>query len=547
MTTNRRSAGGLARRATAPRSWARPPGLALMALALVGLAQAGCRSDGCSNCNLGSKLTTGFNNGVQAVGRVFHHKDGGGCKTCGGSGGEYSGEGTVIDSGTPMSAPGSMIYPGPGTIIQAPSPESAPSQLEPIPASPTSSTGASTTGGSGGSNAANPASSRVAPANNRSSYEAYVPRRRPSNELARALHSTPDASARSSGDSTNLFDDIPPVDLPAEVTRKATPTSPATAPAPVIAPASPIVPTAAENHSAAEGAGAVPSPTVAASSGQAPGIRRSISVAPTIGGGSVPSVEGLDWLKEKGYKTFVDLRQGVEVEPTFADAVNDRGMVYISLPIMSSRLDPNRLARFDDLISQSSNRPLYFCDSDGSRAGLVWYLHLRNIEGDDAQAAAQKAEDVGLTEAQLKQADAYLTTHKPKPRVALANPRSDAPDATEPRPIAPAAEAAPAPAMPTVAEPPAPAATSAPVPTPSDSPPLPMLPGENRPQASRSSDTFRDPALWRPVAALVLTGVGVPLAYWSRSALSGVRSSVRRASLPASERRSLEAPAASDV
>ena len=552
MTTNRRSAGGPALRATAPRSWMRPPRLGLLALALIGLAQGGCRSDGCGNCNIGSKLTSGFNNGVAAVGRVFRHDNkGGGCKTCGDGGGE---EGMIIE-GAPMAAPGGIVMPGPGTIVPAPSIESAPSQLEALPTNPTSGTGAS--GTTSGGRAASPTSTRGGSVNSRSGYEAYVPRgglgSRRSSDLARALHSTPDPDARTddSGQSSNLFDKIPPVDLPAELTRKATSPTPTTAPAPVPVSANPVAPTAAENHSAGEG-GAI---AALASTPQSPGIRRSASVAPTLGGGSVPSVEGLEWLKEKGYKTFVDLRQGSEVEPTFADAVNDRGMVYISLPIMASRLEPTRLARFDDLIAQSENRPLYFSDADGTRAGLVWYIHLRAVDGEDSRSAAQKAEEVGLTDAQLKLADAYLTVHKPKarPKVAMAPPQPAAPESgavlpPEPPPAPPVATAAevakiPMPALPDgssdLPEPPIQ------VPASSDSPPLPMLPGEGRPQAS--TIPFRDPATWRPLAALVLTGVGVPLAYWSRSAISVARSSARRASLPGPGRRSLEAPPSSDA
>ncbi len=567
MTTNRRSAGGPAPRAAAPRSWARPPGLALLILALVGLVQAGCRSDGCSTCGLGSKLTNGFNNGVQAVGRVFSHKDRGGvgCNNCGVGGGE---EGVIVDSGMPY-APGAMVVPAPGTIVPAPSLESAPTELSPIEnsgsASPTSGSGSASPKASGsGTGNTNPTSTRGAPANNRSAYEAYLPRggagRRPGNQIARALHSTPDPSARPAepqGESANLFDNIPPVDLPSEFTRKVTP-APGPASTPTLAPTT-AAPTAAEANSAAEGV-AVASlpPSSSTSSPQAPGIRRSASVAPTIGGGSVPSVEGLDWLKEKGYKTFVDLRQGPEVEPTFAEAVNDRGMVYISLPILASRLDPSRVARFDALIAQSENRPIYFCDGDGTRAGLLWYLHLRAVEGEDSPSAAQKAEEIGLTNAQLKLAEAYLIIHKPKPRVAFA-PRVPRPtELPEPEPISFPIEPAPAPAatIPDAATaPPSRPASASPAPDSEkaatsgspDSPPMPTLPDAGRPQASRSPSYFsRDPASWKPVAALVLTGVGVPLAYWSRSALSVART-VRRASLPAAARRSLEAPAASDA
>ena len=93
-------------------------------------------------------------------------------------------------------------------------------------------------------------------------------------------------------------------------------------------------------------------------------------------------------------------------------------MVYISLPIVANRLDASRLARFDDLIAQADNRPLFFCDSDGTRAGLVWYIHLRVVSQEDSQGAMGKAEEIGLTGTEVKLAEEFLTIHKPKARAA---------------------------------------------------------------------------------------------------------------------------------
>ena len=561
MTTNRSTADGPARRAIAPRSWARPPGLALLGLALYGLIQSGCAFDGCSTCGFGSRIARG----VQALGdsarsvgaAVFHHKRGcGGGFDCG-CGGE---EGLIVDQGVQV-VPGAMAVPAPGTIVPPPAIESTPPQLEALPdsksANPTSGTG-NTPGKS--------STSRNAPGGgtNRSAYTTMQPKvnsaQRRGSEIAQALHSTPAASNRPADPnaSADLLDNIPPVDLPSEVTRKAvnsaaTFPAPAASPAPAAAPASPpIAPTAAEKVSAAEGETATLPAINAVTAHQAPGLHRFASIAPLVGGGSSPSIEGLDWLKEKGYRTFLDLRKGSEVEPNFVDAVNDRGMVYISLPILATRLDPSRLARFDDLISHADNRPLFFCDTDGTRAGLVWYIHLRTVDQEDSQAATSKAEEIGLTDAQVKLAEDYLAVHKPKARAALARVAQ----ATPPTPTAPGPEptpaesvpAAPASALPVSPATPAPAVTPAVVPPPAQEPTPSMLPGEHRPQASREpAPDYRDPASWRPAAALVLTGIGVPLAFWGRSVFSEARSVRRRASLPGRVPRSLGAPAGSDA
>jgi protein tyrosine phosphatase (PTP) superfamily phosphohydrolase (DUF442 family) len=536
----------------------------LLGLALLGLIQAGCRSDGCYDCNIGAKIS----NGVQALAaRVTKHFDGcHGGADCGCDG--YGGE-TVIDSGTPVIS-GGMVMPLPGTVGPGPAIEQAPTQLDPIPNNAKEMSGSST----------NPSSTRSTPSsgNTRSSYTTMAPKgttgQRRGSDVSRALHSSPEATA-----SNDLIDNIPPVDLSPEVTKNATsatkPTpvpaqtpaaapvastpaaTPAASPPATAAPtpiADPSTPPPAEKVSAAEGAIGTLPPIETPSPFRAPGINRYASVAPTIYGGSAPSIEGLEWLKEKGCRTLIDLRKPSEVDPNFVESVNDRNMVYISLPIVANRLDPSRLARFDDLISATENRPIYFCDIDGTRAGLVWYIHLRATAQEDPQTASGKAEEVGLTEVEAKLAEAYLLVNKPRQRVssarvALAGGSDREPFKIDMPPVAaPAPTAAPAVQAPRSALPDG----QLPVninpetcPSPSTEPTPSMLPGEDRPQAS--NDRFRDPAFWRPVAALVMTAIGVPLAYWSRSAFSVSRATRVRASLPGAVQTPSDAPVASDV
>jgi protein tyrosine phosphatase (PTP) superfamily phosphohydrolase (DUF442 family) len=565
MTTNRSTADGPARRTFVPRSWPRPPGLALLGLALLGLFQAGCRSDGCSNCGIGNAIS----NSVQSVGdsirsasaAIFHHKRGcGGGADCGCGGVE---EGVVVDQGIPVVpvVPGGISVPASGSIMPAPSLDSEPTQLKPLdstPASPTSGTGgASGTGGT----ATKSSSSRVAPSNvPRSNYTTSLPR---NGSVARRGADADQALAKSSNrpidpnGMTELFDNIAPVDLSSAVTGKAVNSPPPSAtpsPSPNSAPSTTtpttaVTPGPAENLSAADGGALVLPPINNVSAYQAPGLRRFSSIAPSVAGGSAPSIEGLNWLKEKGYRTLLDLRKSSEVEPDFVDAVNDRGMVYISLPIMANRLDSSRLARFDDLISRTENRPLFFCDADGTRAALAWYIHQRVVAQEDSQGALSKAEELGLGAAEVKLAEDYIATQKPKAKAAMARVAM-ANQPTEPRPAEPAPasrnETIP-PALPEAPDPPARNATPPAAPGRLEEATPAMLPGEDKPQASRPA--YRDPAAWKPVAALVLTGIGLPLAFWSRTMLSEYRQDRRRAraSLPGSTPRSLDAPAGSDA
>ena len=558
MMTKRTLVDGPQGRAPKPRSGFRSMSLALIALALCGLSQAGCRSDGCSTCGLGNKI----NNGLQAVGdsvrsvgagvgSLFHHK-----KFCGGGadcgcGGEVIEGGVVVDQGFPI-APGGMTVPAPGTIIPAPAIESEPTQLQAIPgsqqANPTSGSVSPTTKPS----ASRPVMSGAARSGLSPSFaRSGTPARKGSDaEPAAYSASKPVKPSKEDSGVAELLENIAPVDLPSEFTRKAVAT-PNPAPNSLGTPStSPTMPAAAEKISAVDGSSIVLPPI---SSFQAPGMARYASIAPSIAGGSAPSIEGLEWLKEKGCRTLIDLRRGTEVDPNFVDAVYDRGMVYISLPIMAKRLDSSRLARFDELVSRSENRPLYFCDTDGSRSALIWYIHQRVVGQEDPQAALGKAEELGLGAAEIKLAEDYLATQKPRAkaassRVAMATPPTvDSPPALPTaQPLAPSTPADPAP----LALPDAPSPPIAPVaaPAPHTEPTPGMLPGEHKPQASTEpKPDYRDPAAWKPVAALVLTGIGVPLAFWSRTMLSEFRHDRKRASLPGRVPRSLGAPGESDA
>ncbi len=574
MTTNRNLAGGRDRRAFASRSWQRSPGLALLALAGFAMIQSGCRSGGCYDCNLGAKIS----NGVQALtARVTKHFEGCGAGVFGASGTECgcgAGE-TFVDSGTPVIS-GGIVYPAPGTIVPPPALEQPPTQLEPIQSS-------SSNQPVGAKGAANPASGRgSASGANPSSYSTIVPKgtvaQRRGTDVYRALHSSPENSG-----STDLLDNLPPVDLSTEVMKAAsTAPKPAAAPPAAAGPSASPAPTAstapsavpaatpapaqdtnppppAEKVSAVEGAVGILPPIPTTALNQAPGIRHYASVAPSTAGGSAPSIDGLEWLKEKGYRTFVDLRKPSEVDPNFVEAVSDRNMVYISLPILANRLEQNRLARFDDLMTLSENRPLYFCDADGTRAGLVWYIHLRAVVQEDSQSATAKAEEIGLTDAEVRLAEAYLTANPPKARVSTA--RVALATSPEPRPTEPAPTPTPAvaPEPPPVVEAPRSALPGgsdqvpakldpAPAPVPATEATPSMLPGEDRPQAANTdAERFRDPAFWRPIAAFVMASIGVPLAYWSHSAFTFSRSTRVRASLPGAVLPPSETPAGSDA
>jgi protein tyrosine phosphatase (PTP) superfamily phosphohydrolase (DUF442 family) len=288
-------------------------------------------------------------------------------------------------------------------------------------------------------------------------------------------------------------------------------------------------PTAPDQQSSAAApaqAGAAPAPAAelppkAPANGvsMAPGIDRFKPVEPQLAGGSLPTAAGWAFLIDKGYRTVLDLRDRSEVKPADVAAADHAGLRYVALPITPETIDAAHIARFQEEITLAGSRPLFFFDADGSRASVLWYLRLVTIDKRDPKDAAQDAEEVGPKDPKYWLAAAtYLESLKPA------------------QPAAPAVPAAPAPAP--AAQPESPKPTAALDAAPS---PAPGATAKVEPQATASS-AF-DSNSWRPYVAMLVAALGVPIAYFGRSALSFP--SILLASLPGPARRSKSLPAAS--
>jgi protein tyrosine phosphatase (PTP) superfamily phosphohydrolase (DUF442 family) len=238
----------------------------------------------------------------------------------------------------------------------------------------------------------------------------------------------------------------------------------------------------------------------------APGIRNFAAVEPKLAGGSLPTTAGLDWLAEKGYKTILDLRESGAVLPSYASEVTSRGLRYVALPITQKTVDSRHLDLFSAELSLSEARPLYFCDTHGDRAGVLWYLRRITVDKVDPQDASREAREMGLRDKEFwLAASRYLESLKP----AQSEPALPAPVA-EPAEDKPGADK--------------PAATP---PMSSLEPTLDVLhavivasmdlPEAEEVVPQEAAGSLRESAAWRPLAALMLTGLGAPLAYWGRS------------------------------
>ena len=411
------------------------PGWQCRRLALLGvlvatsLLETGCQSGPFSPCGFIGRRTSFLT-------RPFRH----GCDSCGGS--EVVADGGCVSSGVPIGAaaapiivPGATVAPGAATpsnvlspdspqiLDQAPQANPGPAPTRRFPSGP-GSTGSNGSTGSTGSTGGIKTST--------SAYETFRLDSRSmgsrGDDLARTLTTTPVPAARSAQDSSRMpardtkaapqgganiesvLDHLPPLDLPSEVTEKTT-TPPVAPPAqrkpqtqtPTSGPAPASDHLSGRSSRDAEAdlvATAMQPPEPDPSGAGAPGISRFVAVDLRLAAGSVPSTAGLDWLSEKGYRTLVDLRESSETDLIFIAAVAKRGLRYITLPISLKTIDRAHVARFNLELAMGEARPLYFFDSDGTRAGVLWYIRRIAIDRLNNEIARREAANLGLNSAE---------------------------------------------------------------------------------------------------------------------------------------------------
>ncbi len=484
------------------------PRWALLAVALTALALDGCASSG------GFRPLAAFGMGGGGCG------GGGGCKLFslfrrGSTPADPCAEPGCISSDIPFEGT-TTIAPGSGTIVtpgvavpQAAEPPAL--DLQPIESAP---------GGASTRDTTKPA------------YQAAMtragarPQRRASAGgvaiAATTPPATPPAREVAAPPLIRLLDELPPPaeevadpapaasNLPAvAIDAAATPPGPATG-----APAAPgAAPGAAATLPAAPAPPSIeepdsPPPSEPAPLSASPGIARFKVLQPQLAAGDVPRPEGWAWLAETSYRTVLDLRPRALVAADDLAQIDRHGLRHVAFPISAETIDAEHLRRFEEELALAGARPLFFFDVEGQRAAVLWYLHRVTVDKIEPAAARREAEEIGPGDPALwTAAETYLAGLN-APRVSLAGPAPDEP----------VANPEPADSVDVATEPPAtPAAPAAAVQFAADRP-------AETPAAS-------DPTAWRPFAALFLTILGVPFAYWSRSSL-GLRRR-RRASLPA--------------
>ncbi len=129
---------------------------------------------------------------------------------------------------------------------------------------------------------------------------------------------------------------------------------------------------------------------------QATGIPGFAVVDSNIATGGQPTLEGMKWLKERGFHTVVNLLPAGEADAAEASMVRELGLDYVSLPITAQSIGSDTLDQFNQIADDATNRPLFIHDSTGSRTGAMWYLHRVIVDNVPEDRARHQASRMGL-------------------------------------------------------------------------------------------------------------------------------------------------------
>lgn len=194
---------------------------------------------------------------------------------------------------------------------------------------------------------------------------------------------------------------LPPEPLPAEKPREAAAQPFPESPEPPVAPR----PKVEERREPQPPPTPTPTPPVPKEDDRTPtpvlpeGIVGFASVREGISTGRRPFPEGLDWLKERGYRAALYLFAPGENDVTDRrELETKRGLKYHGLELSPEKMTQEIVERFNKLVADTAQQPLFVYDRDGMLVGGLWYLHLRIVERLPDPAARRKAAEFGLKE-----------------------------------------------------------------------------------------------------------------------------------------------------
>jgi protein tyrosine phosphatase (PTP) superfamily phosphohydrolase (DUF442 family) len=154
-------------------------------------------------------------------------------------------------------------------------------------------------------------------------------------------------------------------------------------------------------------------PIVNENAGLPVGIPGFASARERVASGQKPLLDGLDWLKDNGYRAVLHLRAAGEEDVADRRQVEKRGLTYFSLEIAPESLTKATIDSFTRIVTDPANQPLFVYDRDGIAAGGMWYLFFRTADRQTDEQARGRAQRLGLKDAQsIEQRPMWLAIQK---------------------------------------------------------------------------------------------------------------------------------------
>lgn len=129
-------------------------------------------------------------------------------------------------------------------------------------------------------------------------------------------------------------------------------------------------------------------------------IPQFMEVKKDVYSGQKPFVEGLQWLKDKGFKTIIHVMQPDEDDTIARRQFEAKGFKYVSIKVSPQTLDRKVIDEFNHIIGDVTNHPVFVFDKNSALAGGLWYLHFRIIDRLSDDLARQEARRIGFKEDQ---------------------------------------------------------------------------------------------------------------------------------------------------
>jgi uncharacterized protein (TIGR01244 family) len=160
------------------------------------------------------------------------------------------------------------------------------------------------------------------------------------------------------------------------------------------------VPNAAPSTIKRNGNGQVPAATAhskqTSATDEATGIPHYTIVEANVATGGQPTLDGMKWLKERGFRAVLNLLPDDEADPAEASMVRELGLEYASLPVTAGSLSREVADMFNQIVDDAKYRPLFIHDSTGARTGALWYLHRVRVDQVPDDRARSQAARIGL-------------------------------------------------------------------------------------------------------------------------------------------------------